>query len=129
MSEKRKLKYPHQRRPKEVVKFTEFTKEISKRTGFTTVDIKKVWRVGIDIIIENMVNKKSVLFPQIGMFYPAIKTARTVMSLNGGIGIPKPIKMPSRWIIKFRPGNYVREKLLEQDPTEKEVDNLYRDDN
>lgn len=127
MSEKRKLKYPHQRRPKEQINFREFSKEISKQTGFREDDIRKVWRAGIDLIISYAVQRKSVILPKIGMFYPAIKTARTVMSLNGGVGTPDKMKMPARWIMKFRPGNFIKNKLLEVSPTEEEIDNLYQE--
>lgn len=127
MIKKRILKYPHQRRPKEVVNFREFAKEISRTTGYREDDIRKVWRVGIELIISYMIQRKSVILPLIGMFYPAIKTARTVMSLNGGVGTPDRMRMPDRWTLKFRPGNHVKAKLLEIDPTKAEIDDLYRD--
>ena len=125
MQNKRQLKPIGDRKPDEMIKMKQFAKEISKRTGFTVSDITMVWRAGIDIIIEYMIQGKSIVLPKIGMFYPFIKPAREVMSMNGGIGTPTKMTMGSRWVLKFRPGANVKAKLLKHSPTEKEVNNLY----
>jgi nucleoid DNA-binding protein len=127
MTNKGKLKPIGDRKPDEMIKMKQFAKEISKRTGFTVSDITYVWRTGIDIIIEYMIQGKSMVLPKIGMFYPFIKPSREVMSMNGGIGEPKKMTMAARWVLKFRPGASVKANLLKHPPTEEEVDNLYED--
>ena len=124
---KRKLKPLSERKPDELVKMNEFAKEISKRTGFTVPDITKVWKTGIDIIIEYMKANKSIVLPKIGMLYPTMKPPRSVMSMNGGIGIPKKMTMGARWVLRFRPGAFVKKELLKVEPTKEQVDNLYED--
>jgi len=127
MQNKRKLRPIRERKPKDMVKMKDFAKEISKRTGFTVTDITKVWRTGIEIIIEYMKANRAIALPKIGMIYPFIKPARVVMSMNGGIGTPTKMTMASRWIVKYQPGKFIKEELLKYPPTEEEVDNLYED--
>lgn len=124
---KRTLKPVSQRLDSTPVNFKEFSKAIGQETGFREEDIRKVWRVGIRIIIKYMVQKRAVILPMIGMFVPSIKTSRIVMSLNGGVGTPNRMQLPARWTLKFRPGAFVKKELLKQEPTEKEIDNLYKD--
>ncbi len=124
---KKELKHPQQRRPKEKVTWASFIKEISKRTGFRTDDILIVWRTGLDIIIETMVAKKSILLPKVGTLYPAIKPSRVVVALSGGKKAPEKMTLPARWMIRFLPGKLVSSELLKLEPTEEEIDNLYKD--
>lgn len=124
---KRKLKRPSQRRPKERLNYSEMVKEISKRTGFREDDISQVWREGIDIILETIEDKKCIILPKIGMFYPAIKTARPVIAMNGGVGKPERMMMPDRWILKFRSSDNASDRLAKITPTKEEIDALYVD--
>lgn len=123
--EARKLKYDYQRRTKDVVHFTEFCKEISRETGFLEKDIKLVWKVGLGLIVKYMFINRSILLPKIGLLFPAIKTARQVTNLKGGVGEPTKMIMPARWVMKFKPGNHVSRELLKKKPTEEEINNLY----
>ena len=125
MKSERQLKPISERKPDEMVKMRQFAKEISKRTGFTVSDITMVWRAGIELIIEYMIQGKSIVLPKIGMFYPFIKPSREVMSMHGGIGDPTKMTMAPRWVLKFRPGANVKASLIKHPPTEEEVNNLY----
>lgn len=126
-NKKRKLKRPQQRRPKERLNYSEMVKMISKRTGFREDDISQVWKEGIEIILEAAEQKKGIVLPKIGMFYPFIKTGRTVVAMNGGVGKPQKQFMPSKWILKFRPSKAASNRLSKLTPTDDEIDNLYVD--
>lgn len=125
MGEKRKLKPIQKRRPKHMVGMQEFIQDISDETGFTTKDVRMVWHTGINILIGYLLEGRSLLLYRIGMIYPIIKPSRMVTSLKGNNGTPEKMEMPARWIVKFRPGEFVKKKMLEKPPTKEEINNLY----
>ena len=66
-----------------------------------------------------------VSLPKLGIFYPLIKPARTVMSMNGGVGVPTKMKMSDRWQAKFNTSETLDKEMAKRQPTEQEVENLY----
>tara|TARA_R110002020_G_scaffold131033_1_gene293011 strand:- start:681 stop:1058 length:378 start_codon:yes stop_codon:yes gene_type:complete len=124
---KRKLKPLSERKPNKMVKLDKLAREVSKDTGFTASDIKLVLRSTIDIIIDYLKEGKSISLPKIGMFFPVIKPPRKVMSMNGGIGVPKAMQMAARWVLRFRPGAFVKKELTNHPVSEKQVEDLYED--
>tara|TARA_R110000851_G_scaffold40951_1_gene102982 strand:- start:2175 stop:2552 length:378 start_codon:yes stop_codon:yes gene_type:complete len=123
----RKLKPLSERKPDEMVKMNQFAKEISKRTGYTVKDVTEVWRAGIDIIIEYLKDGKSMVLPKIGMLFSVIKPSRKVTNMNGGVGCMEAMTMPARWVIRFRPGIFIKNELMKRSPTKSQIDNLYED--
>tara|TARA_R110002020_G_scaffold459475_1_gene677479 strand:+ start:2436 stop:2813 length:378 start_codon:yes stop_codon:yes gene_type:complete len=123
----RKLRPLSERKPKEMVRINKLAREVSKRTGYTVKDIIEVWRVGIDIIIENLKQEKSIVLPKIGMLFPAIKPPRKVMSMNGGVGIPTAMEMAARWVVRFKPGKFIKKELTNHPVSKEQVEDLYED--
>ena len=124
---KRKLKPLSERKPDEMVKMNQFAKDIAERTGYTVKDVTEVWRVGIDIIIEYLKDGRSMVLPKIGMLFAVIKPSRKVTNMNGGVGIPEAMVMAARWVIRFRPGIFVKKELMKKKVTERQINNLYED--
>ena len=124
---KRKLKPLSERKPKEMIKLDKLARKVSEDTGFTSSDIKLVLRSAIDIVINYLKDGKSVSLPKIGMFFPVIKPPRKVMSMNGGVGIPEAMQMAARWVLRFRPGAFVKKELTNHPVSDEQVENLYED--
>jgi nucleoid DNA-binding protein len=125
--EKRKLKPLSERKPKELIKMRTLAREVSRRTGYTTKDVTEVWRVGIDVIIEYLKDEKSVILPKVGMLFASIKPSRKVTNMNGGVGFPESMVMAARWVIRFRPGIFIKKDLMNKEVTKEQIDNLYED--
>jgi hypothetical protein len=68
-----------------------------------------------------------MVLPKIGMLFAVIKPSRKVTNMNGGIGIPKAMVMAARWVIRFRPGIFIKKELMKKKVTEKQINNLYED--
>ncbi|AGH56740.1 DNA binding protein [Cellulophaga phage phi19:2] len=125
--EKRKLKPARKRKDYERMNFTSLCQQIEVKTGFREDDIKKVWRAGIDIIIESIMQKKSVALPILGMFYPMIRPSRSGVALHGGQKAPEKIIVPALFQLKFRVGKEASSRLASVEPTKEEIDYLYED--
>jgi nucleoid DNA-binding protein len=124
---KRKLKPARLRKTTEHIKIGELAKEVSVRTGFTAVDIKTVLRTSIDVMIEQMKKGTGIVLPKIGMLYSMITAPKASMRMNGGVGEPTKMITPARRVAKFRPGKFIKQELLNQEPTPEEIDSLYED--
>ena len=122
---KKKLKPLRHRKPKQTTTIRNMSKFISEDTGFTEDDILLVLKSMIRFVKIQMLNGIAVSLPKLGIFYPLIKPARTVMSMNGGIGTPTKMTMADRWQMKFRSSASVDEMLDQKKPTQQEIDNLY----
>jgi len=123
----RKLKPLSERKPDEMIKMNRFARDISERTGFTVRDITLVWRAGIDIIIEYLKSGRAIALPKIGMLFAAIKPSRKVTNMNGGVGIPKPMLLPARWVVRYQPGIFIKKELTSIEVSEEEIENLYEE--
>jgi len=123
----RKLKPLSERKPDEMIKMNKFARDISERTGFTVKDVTLVWRTGIEIIIDYLKNGKAIALPKIGMLFAVIKPSRKVTNMNGGIGIPKPMLLAARWVVRYRPGIFIKNELTSLKVSKEQVENLYED--
>ena len=54
----------------EKVNFTDFVKQVSKKSGYAQKDIKEVFNVGSECIIENLNNNKSTTIMTGVIIYP-----------------------------------------------------------
>lgn len=124
---KRTLKPLRDRKPEVVRTLPQMTKQLSKDTGFTNADIQTVLRAMASYIKDSMEEGVGVSIPKLGIFYPLLKPARTVMSLNGGIGTPTKMKMADRWQMKFKGSETIQSLLAQKVATKEEVDSLYKD--
>lgn len=124
---KRELKPLKDRKPEVVKTLPQMAKHLKETTGFTTVDIQRVMRAMAKYVKDNMEEGNGVSIPKLGIFYPLLKPARTVMSLNGGVGTPTKMKMEDRWQMKFKGSETIQSMLSEITATQEEVDNLYKD--
>lgn len=122
---KRKLKPLRQRKPKVTTTVRDMSRYIKNDTGFTEDDILVVIKSMIKFIKSRMLKGFGVSLPKLGIFYPLIKPARTVMSMNGGIGVPTKMKMSDRWQAKFNTSETLDREMAKRQPTEQEVKNLY----
>ena len=119
---KRQLKPLRNRKPEATT-----TLPVMNETGFREVDIQIVLRAMINFIKNSLLEGIGVSLPKLGIFYPLLKPARTVMSMNGGVGTPTKMKMSDRWQMKFRPSESIQSTLADKTPTQEEIDNLYID--
>jgi nucleoid DNA-binding protein len=124
---KRKLKPLRNRKPNETTTLPQMSKAIMEDTGFRECDIQQVLRSMTSYIKDSMLEGKGVSLPKLGIFYPLLKPARTVMSMNGGVGTPTKMKMDDRWQMKFKASESIQSILAKQEPTQEEIDNLYID--
>ena len=122
---KRKLKPLRQRKPKMTTTVRDMSRYIKEDTGFTEDDILTVIKSMTRFIKSRMLKGFGVALPKLGIFYPLIKPARTVMSMNGGVGIPTKMKMSDRWQAKFNTSETLDKEMAKRQPTEQEVENLY----
>lgn len=122
---KKKLKPLRHRKPKQTTTVKDMTKYIKDETGFREDDILLVIRAMIKFVKEMMLNKIGVSLPKLGIFYPLIKPARIVMSMNGGVGTPTKMTMSDRWQIKFKSSESVDKLLESKTPTQEEIDEMY----
>lgn len=124
--EKRKLKYPYQRMPKEKVKMEQAVQYIHSETGFAKADIKEVMGLLSDFIVNQIVENKSFYLPKVGTIYPIVKPPKNVVKINrfsekGAEIIP----MEARWVCKFKVKPSLADKLLENPPTIDDINNIY----
>lgn len=124
---KRKLKPLRNRKPKETTTLPQMSKAIMEDTGFRECDIQQVLRSMTNYIKDSMLEGKAVSMPKLGIFYPLLKPARTVMSMNGGVGTPTKMRMDDRWQMKFKSSESIQGVLAAKKPTQEEIDNLYID--
>jgi len=122
---KRNLKPLRERKPQKTTTVKEMCDFISKDTGYRTDDVAVVIKSLAKYIKHCMKLKLGVSLPKIGIFYPLIKPARTVMSMNGGVGTPTKMQMDSRWQMKFKTSESVDRDLAEIKVTEEEYNDLY----
>ena len=122
---KRKLKPLRQRKPKVTTTVREMSRYIKEDTGFTEDDILVVIKSMIKFIKSRMLKGFGVSLPKLGIFYPLIKPARTVMSMNGGVGAPTKMTMSDRWQAKFNSSETLDKEMAQRKPTQSEVNNLY----
>lgn len=122
---KRVLKPLRHRKPKKTTTIKQMSEFIKDDTGFREDDIQLVLRSMIKFIKNSMMKGFAVSLPKLGIFFPLIKPARTVMSMNGGVGRPTKMKMADRWQMKFKTSEAVDRLMESKIPTQEEVDNLY----
>lgn len=117
----------YQRIPDEKVSIFDITKTIQEKTGFPKMHIKEVIEEYINSMELAMIDKKAVSLGRIGTLYPTIKPAKNVVRINKfedkGAEL---MRMEARWVCKFKVKPLFSKRLLEKEPTEKEVDNIYR---
>jgi nucleoid DNA-binding protein len=101
------------------------TKAIMEDTGFRECDIQLVLKSMTTYIKDSLLEGRGVSLPKLGIFYPLLKPARTVMSMNGGIGVPTKMKMSDRWQMKFKGSESIQGLLAKKEPTQQDVENLY----
>lgn len=124
--EKRKLKPLKDRKPSKTTTVKEMAKFVSADTGFREDDIQIVIKSIISYVKGSIKRGLAVSFPKLGIFYPLIKPARTVMSMNGGIGTPTKMKMASRWQMKFKTSDSIDRELAEITVTDEQTEDLYQ---
>ena len=124
---KRELKPLRNRKPEVTTTLPEMSKFVMNETGFREVDIQLVIKSMTNFIKSSLLENKGVSLPKLGIFYPLLKPARTVMSMNGGVGTPTKMKMSDRWQMKFRPSESIQGILANKVPTQEEIDSLYKD--
>lgn len=122
---KRSLKPLNQRKPEKTTTVKEMAKFVSAETGFREDDILIVIKSIVNYVYISVKRGFGVSFPKLGIFYPLIKPARTVMSMNGGIGTPTKMQMNSRWQMKFKTSDSIDRELAEIEVAKEETDNLY----
>ena len=122
---KRKLKPLRKRKPEQTTTIKELCKWVSQDTGFREDDIQLVIRSITSYIKDSVMRGFGVSLPKLGIFYPLIKPARTVMSMNGGIGTPTKMKMDSRYQMKFKTSDSIDRDLAEKEVSKEAEDNLY----
>ena len=127
MKETRKLKPQWQRKPEATLLFSELVDKVAKQTEFKKSEVKLVIDHFINNITEALVDKKQVPIPNIGILYPTIKRSRVGMALNGGVGKPKKIIVPDRFMLRFQPTIGLKEKLFALTVSKEELDALYKD--
>lgn len=108
-------------KPKERVSYKEILREVEARTGFRYSDIRTVYLCILDVIFENLIAKKLVRIPKLGMIYASIKRSRPVTNMRTG----EKMIMPSRWVCRFQPGPTISEQLLDVVVTQEEEDKMY----
>lgn len=123
---KKRLKPLRERKPQRTTTVKEMCEFISEETGFRQDDIAIVIKSMIKFIKRSIRLKMGVSVPKLGIFYPLIKPARTVMSMNGGVGTPTKMKMDSRWQMKFKTSEAIDRELAEMEVSEEEYNNLYK---
>lgn len=127
-NKKRKLKYLYQRMPDEKVGFDTLKRQLHERTGFAIKDIDEViYELG-ELIQEKIIEKKSVYIPKIGTLFPTIKPGKNVVKINKFKNKGAELMyMPERWVCKFKVKPSFAQRLLEINPTEQEINNIYKD--
>lgn len=123
---KKRLKPLRERKPQKTTTVKEMCEFISKETGFRQDDIQIVIKSLARYVKHCMMLKLGVSLPKIGILYPLIKPARTVMSMNGGVGTPTKMKMDSRWQMKFKASESVDRELADIEVSEEEYNDLYQ---
>lgn len=123
----RKLKPLRKRKPKERVNVRQIVKEVSKETGFARKDVNEVVYTTIKVICKHLLSKKTVIIPTLGILFPAIKPSRVGMALNGGVGKPKKVTVPHKWLLKFVPGEVISRDLSDMRITRDDVNDMYED--
>ena len=132
MEKKRELRPTHQRRLPRGKKYRyttdELVADISDQTGFQKSDVKKVYQCMLKNMKEQIHQKRGFTLVGIGTIYPFIVPERIAMALNGGGQKDiKKIKVPTRWIIKFRPTKVARKTLDKMSITEEDLKLIYKD--
>lgn len=126
MAKKKKYKTTRERRPDKRAYIDDIMSEVSKRTGYRLNDVKEVFRMTLDVIIEKILDKSVVELPRIGMFYPMVRPPMRVNKLKPGTGEAEPMTTPAKWVLRFYAGNYTQGELDKIPVTKEEEDNLYR---
>lgn len=129
-SQSQELKYRpirkiDKRKPEGILKNKNFIREVSRRTGYRLADIKEVYDVMIEVIMEAMCEKKRFQIRGLGLFYPTIKRGRFTTSLNGAVKAPTKTWMPSRWVLRFQPSKNIAQRLLKVNVDPKEEEEMY----
>lgn len=123
----RKLKPLRKRKPKDRVNIRQIVKEVSKETGFARKDVNEVIYSTIRVICKHILLKKTVVLPMLGILFPAIKPSRVGMALNGGVGTPKKVVVPNKWLLKFVPGEVISRDLKNMMITRTDINDMYED--
>jgi nucleoid DNA-binding protein len=107
-------------KPKERVSYITVLREVERRTGYRYKDIREVFLCAIDVIIEQMCEKKLVRIPGLGMLFPYIKKGHWANDMKGGTESPGRIWIPSKWIFRMQPNPTLTRKLADVELTEEE---------
>ncbi len=127
--ENRRLKYMYQRVPETKMRKADISAFIHRKTGFAKIHINEILDELGSFIEESMVNKNAVVLPKLGMIFPTIKPKKNVVKINNfSDKKAEIIPMEARWICKFKPKSTLSNKMLENTPSEDEVNNIYRDE-
>lgn len=140
MEEKRKLKYMYQRMPKEKVNCSDIKKEVAKRLDCPQYKVNEIVSCFLDIVFEKIIAKKQVSLTNIGTLFATIKPGKNVVKMqakksqddqNRARGVKgakgELMWMPARWVAKFKPNNSIAKFLLKKEPSQEELDNIYKD--
>jgi nucleoid DNA-binding protein len=87
----------------------ELVMRISKETGLTQEDVYAVLQKTLDYITESLVKGNTIEFRDFGVFEVKTRKARVGRNPN------KPentVSIPSRKIVKFKPGKKMKEVVL-----------------
>lgn len=136
---KRKLKPLATRRKVKKATFGGILKDVEKRTGFRSVDIKIVVKTFFEVVAERLLSKKAVHISGVGLLYPLIRPARCGVNMNGyglsnikwneGKQKPRPkpekIMLPDMWALRFYPTKSISKSLQKVEVTEEELENIY----
>ena len=116
--------------PEEKVGFYDAIKKIHEKTGFAKIHIGEILDEFSNVIEEAVIGeKKSFYLKNVGIIYPAIKTGKTVVQMNKwNDKKPELMWMPERWVCKFKVRPEMARRLLEVDPTEEQIEKIYRDE-
>lgn len=113
-----------QRQDLKRINVSSLAKRVSLRTGYLKKDILEVYNCMIDVIAEEILEQRKCLeIRKIGMIYPLLQKERQANTFEGGVC--KPTIIPPRWVLKFRPNQYLREEFKKISPTKAEIEAQY----
>lgn len=118
----------YQRMPEKKTGIPELRRKVHEKTGYSVTSIGEVLDVFFEEIGNELMDKNSVSLPHIGILYPYIKPEKNVVRINNtieGKGAEL-MKMPARWVCKFKVKSTFAKKLLDEPPTPEEIEKIYK---
>lgn len=122
----KKLKPTYLRKPSEIVSYEQMVKDLADRTGFTRVDVDVVITTYLNMVREELLERRLVKLKGLGSLYPIVKASRLVTNMKSIVnGVYDKFQVPPKWYMKFTPEPKFKKEVGEIMVTKRDIEKIY----